>query len=67
MPQIKVPAVYMRGGTSRAVIFREEDLVGYSDAERDAIILAAIGSPDPYGRELDGRHWNEFPVRVVAA
>ena len=54
MPQIKVPAVYMRGGTSRAVIFREEDLAGYSEAERDAIILAAIGSPDPYGRELDG-------------
>jgi 2-methylaconitate cis-trans-isomerase PrpF len=54
MPQIKVPAVYMRGGTSRAVMFREEDLAGYSEAEQDAIILAAIGSPDPYGRELDG-------------
>ena len=54
MPQIRVPAVYVRGGTSRAVLFKEEDLAGYSQAERDAIILAAIGSPDPYGRELDG-------------
>src|SRR5438067_780167 len=54
MPQLRVPAAYYRGGTSRAVIFREDDLAGYTDAERDAIILAAIGSPDPYGRELDG-------------
>src|SRR5918912_2208886 len=54
MPQIRVPAAYYRGGTSRAVVFKEEDLARYSDAERDAIILAAIGSPDPYGRELDG-------------
>ena len=54
MPQIKVPAVYMRGGTSRAVMFHEDDLAPYSETERDAIILAAIGSPDPYGRELDG-------------
>lgn len=54
MPQIRVPAAYYRGGTSRAVIFKDEDLAGYTEAERDAIILAAIGSPDPYGRELDG-------------
>jgi methylitaconate Delta-isomerase len=54
MPQVKIPAVYFRGGTSRAVIFKEDDLAGYTDQERDAIILAAIGSPDPYGRELDG-------------
>ena len=54
MPQLRVPAAYYRGGTSRAVIFREDDLAGYTDAERDAIILAAMGSPDPYGRELDG-------------
>src|SRR5918911_3781507 len=54
MPQIRVRASYYRGGTSRAVIFKEEDLAPYSEAERDAIILAAIGSPDPYGRELDG-------------
>src|SRR5919197_1224554 len=54
MPQIRVPAAYYRGGTSRAVLFKEDDLAGYSPAEIDAIILAAIGSPDPYGRELDG-------------
>jgi 2-methylaconitate isomerase len=54
MPQLKVPAVFVRGGTSRAVLFKEEDLASYSEAERDVIILAAIGSPDPYGRELDG-------------
>ena len=54
MPQIRVPAAYYRGGTSRAVIFREEDLAQYDDEARDAIILAALGSPDPYGRELDG-------------
>jgi len=35
-------------------MFKEEDLAAYTDTERDAIILAAIGSPDPYGRELDG-------------
>src|SRR5215211_7194985 len=54
LPQLRVPAAYYRGGTSRAVIFREEDLAQYSDEARDAIILAALGSPDPYGRELDG-------------
>jgi 2-methylaconitate cis-trans-isomerase PrpF len=54
MPQIRVPATYYRGGTSRAVIFREDDLVSYTPTEVEAIILAAIGSPDPYGRELNG-------------
>jgi 2-methylaconitate cis-trans-isomerase PrpF len=54
VPQLKVPAAYYRGGTSRAIIFKEEDLAPYSEAERDAIVLAALGSPDPYGRELDG-------------
>src|SRR5579885_2011176 len=44
----------MRGGTSRAIVFHERDLAPYSDAERTAIILAALGSPDPYGRQLDG-------------
>ena len=43
-----------RGGTSRAVMFREHDLATYSEDERRAIILAALGSPDPYGREVDG-------------
>ena len=53
MKQIKLPAVFMRGGTSNAVVFRAEDL----PRDRtlwDEIFLAAIGSPDPYGRQLDG-------------
>ncbi|MCI0582506.1 MAG: 3-methylitaconate isomerase, partial [Chloroflexi bacterium] len=54
MPQVAVRAAFYRGGTSRAVIFREDDLARFSDAERRAILLAALGSPDPYGREVDG-------------
>ena len=54
MPQVTVPASFYRGGTSRAVIFREADLAAYDDEAQRAIILAALGSPDPYGREIDG-------------
>jgi 2-methylaconitate cis-trans-isomerase PrpF len=54
MPQVTVPASFYRGGTSRAVLFREADLAAYDDAAQRAIILAALGSPDPYGREIDG-------------
>src|SRR5678816_208691 len=54
MPQVTVPASFYRGGTSRAVLFREADLAMYDDAAQRAIILAALGSPDPYGREIDG-------------
>jgi 2-methylaconitate cis-trans-isomerase PrpF len=54
MPQVTVPASFYRGGTSRAVLFREADLAQYDDAAQRAIILAALGSPDPYGREIDG-------------
>lgn len=54
MPQVRVPAAFYRGGTSRAVLFREADLAAYDDAAQRAIILAALGSPDPYGREIDG-------------
>lgn len=43
----------MRGGTSKALMFRAEDLPA-DRAERDAIFLAAMGSPDPYGRQMDG-------------
>lgn len=53
MKQLKIPAVFMRGGTSNAVVFHARDL----PADRglwDEIFLAAIGSPDPYGRQLDG-------------
>jgi 2-methylaconitate cis-trans-isomerase PrpF len=51
--QGKLPAVFMRGGTSKALIFHERDL----PADRDAwasLFLRAIGSPDPYGRQLNG-------------
>jgi 2-methylaconitate isomerase len=53
VPLHRVRAVYMRGGTSRALMFREEDLPP-GRAERDAIFLAAMGVPDPNGRNLDG-------------
>lgn len=53
MSQKKVRAVYMRGGTSRCLVFHERDLPA-PGAERDAILSAALGSPDPYGRQLDG-------------
>lgn len=53
MKQIRIPAVFMRGGTSNAVIFHLKDLPR-DRALWDEIFLAAIGSPDPYGRQLDG-------------
>jgi methylitaconate Delta-isomerase len=52
--QIKIPASFWRGGTSRAVFFKEEDLASYDAPTRDLVILAALGSPDPYGRQVDG-------------
>lgn len=53
MSQKRVRAVFMRGGTSRALFFHAADLP--SDArERDRILLAGLGSPDPYARQLDG-------------
>jgi 2-methylaconitate isomerase len=51
--QRRVPAVYMRGGTSRCLVFHDRDLPP-AGRERDAILLAALGSPDPNGRQLDG-------------
>jgi 2-methylaconitate cis-trans-isomerase PrpF len=53
MPQRKLPAVFMRGGTSKAVIFHARDLPA-ARAEWEAIFLAVIGSPDPNFRQLDG-------------
>ena len=53
MSQQKIRAVYMRGGTSRCLVFHEPDLPAPGPA-RDRILLAALGSPDPYGRQLDG-------------
>ena len=49
-----VPASFWRGGTSRAVLFTSHDLAGYDAGQVDAIILAALGSPDPDGRQIDG-------------
>jgi 2-methylaconitate cis-trans-isomerase PrpF len=53
MRKKRIPAVFMRGGTSKAVVFHARDLPG-SRKERDAIFLHVLGSPDPYQRQLDG-------------
>jgi 2-methylaconitate isomerase len=53
MKQLRIPAAFMRGGTSNAVVFHAKDLPS-DRALWDEIFLAAIGSPDPYGRQLDG-------------
>ena len=53
MTQHPIPAVFMRGGTSKAIMFHRRDLPA-AQAEWDRIFLAAMGSPDPYGRQLDG-------------
>jgi probable AcnD-accessory protein PrpF len=51
--QQKIPAVYMRGGTSKGVFFRTVDLPA-DKAARERILLRVIGSPDPYGKQTDG-------------
>lgn len=53
MTQLLIPAVFMRGGTSKGLFFHERDLPA-DPATRDALLLRALGSPDPYGRQLDG-------------
>lgn len=53
MPQKKIPAVFVRGGTSKGIIFNADDLPD-DQAERDRIFLETLGSPDPYGRQIDG-------------
>jgi 2-methylaconitate isomerase len=53
MPQRWVPAVFMRGGTSKGLFFHAADLPA-DPAERDRLLLAGLGSPDPFGRQLDG-------------
>jgi 2-methylaconitate isomerase len=56
-PQINIPATYMRGGTSKGVFFRLQDLPTSAQvpgAARDALLLRVIGSPDPYGKQIDG-------------
>lgn len=55
--QIRVPATYMRGGTSKGVFFRLEDLPAVAQEPgkaRDTLLLRVIGSPDPYGKQTDG-------------
>ena len=56
-PQIKIPATYLRGGTSKGVFFRLQDLPSQAQtpgAARDALLMRVIGSPDPYGKQIDG-------------
>ncbi len=56
-PQIRIPATYMRGGTSKGVFFRLEDLPLEAQTPgpaRDALLMRVIGSPDPYGKHTDG-------------
>ncbi|MBX9349702.1 2-methylaconitate cis-trans isomerase PrpF [Chromobacterium vaccinii] len=55
--QIRIPATYMRGGTSKGVFFRLQDLpeaARQPGAARDKLLLRVIGSPDPYGKQIDG-------------
>ncbi len=53
MTQMTYPAVFMRGGSSKGVFFKNTDLPADEDA-RDRIFLHVLGSPDPYGRQLNG-------------
>ncbi|MCQ3026365.1 2-methylaconitate cis-trans isomerase PrpF [Pseudomonas tremae] len=56
-PQIRIPATYMRGGTSKGVFFRLADLPQAAQTPgpaRDALLLRVIGSPDPYEKQIDG-------------
>lgn len=56
-PQIRIPATYMRGGTSKGVFFRLQDLPGrcrVPGEARDRLFLRTVGSPDPYGKQIDG-------------
>ena len=55
--QIRIPATYFRGGTSKGVFFRLQDLPAAAQVPgkaRDALLLRVIGSPDPYGKQTDG-------------
>lgn len=57
VPQIKIPATYMRGGTSKGVFFNLSDLpepARLPGEARDSLLLRVIGSPDPYGKHTDG-------------
>ena len=57
VPQIKIPATYLRGGTSKGVFFRLQDLPEAAQQPgeaRDSLLMRVIGSPDPYGKQIDG-------------
>ncbi|MBU2894111.1 2-methylaconitate cis-trans isomerase PrpF [Colwellia sp. D2M02] len=57
LPQLKIPATYMRGGTSKGVFFKLTDLplpCQVAGPQRDALLLRVIGSPDPYAKQTDG-------------
>ena len=54
--QLRIPATYMRGGASKGVFFSLDDLPREAQrpgVERDALVLRIIGSPDPYGKQID--------------
>ena len=53
MTQRRIPAVYLRGGTSKGVFFHGRDLPA-DPAERERVLLRVAGSPDPYGKQIDG-------------
>ena len=56
-PQLRIPATYLRGGTSKGVFFRLQDLPEAAQvpgSARDALLMRVIGSPDPYGKHTDG-------------
>lgn len=53
MPLIRLPATWMRGGTSKGLFFDPADLPDAPN-QRDALLLRALGSPDPYGTQMDG-------------
>jgi probable AcnD-accessory protein PrpF len=57
IPQIRIPATYIRGGTSKGVFFKLTDLPAAAQKPgevRDRLLLRVIGSPDPYGKQIDG-------------
>ena len=57
LPQVKIPATYMRGGTSKGVFFRLQDLPEACQVPgeaRDKLFMRVIGSPDPYAAQIDG-------------
>jgi len=57
VPQVRIPATYIRGGTSKGVFFRLDQLperARVPGPARDALLMRVIGSPDPYGKQIDG-------------